>query len=269
MGCRRCILSFLVIPVLLGSAGGCGLFHTYVPVTVLVRDAETKKPIEGAQVDIFYLFMLNPFAPSPSAGKTGPDGMAALRAAPFFPCLMSVDAEGYGGQQIWLAESKIRELKAQARTDQPTFTVDLFSNPGATIELIVPVEFRGLIKLDLEEQASEQQVPGRRRFECMVPASGIAQVRGPMELLHGRVCRLQYEARASDGLPIPTEPQDDEVVGLRLMTSFGMSKFFVIGTDLDRKDSEKLIYKFSHNGSSKSLDVDLIRSWTVHQLSRQ
>ena len=52
MGDRR--PRFLTLALAL--APGCQALHPYRPVPVLVRDAETKEPIAGAQVRVSYPF---------------------------------------------------------------------------------------------------------------------------------------------------------------------------------------------------------------------
>jgi hypothetical protein len=74
----------LLFAALLAVAPGCQAFHSYRPVPVLVRDAESKQPIPGAHVRISYPLMEPAYAPpADSSGPTGADGVARLRAAPY------------------------------------------------------------------------------------------------------------------------------------------------------------------------------------------
>ena len=69
--------------VLFAFASGCQVLYRYRPVPVLVCDAETKKPIADADVHLSYPLSRDSRAPFNSSERTGPDGVAHLRAVPY------------------------------------------------------------------------------------------------------------------------------------------------------------------------------------------
>src|SRR6516225_1726759 len=94
--------------LLLALAPGCqGLFGSR-PAPVLVRDAETKEPIPGAEVRLSYPPTQLPVGPPDCSEKTGDDGVARVQAAPYGDggIAVGVTAKGY------LSEEKV--LSAQA-----------------------------------------------------------------------------------------------------------------------------------------------------------
>ncbi len=82
--------------LLLALAAGCQVFRPGRPVSVIALDAETKKPIPGAELRISYPLSPAYRAPAESAGKTGEDGAAILLAASADEGLaMEATAPGY------------------------------------------------------------------------------------------------------------------------------------------------------------------------------
>src|SRR5579883_2898056 len=131
---RRLSRQLLLALVLALAAPGC-LFHVYRPVTVLVRDAETKKPIPGAEVDHSYITMLDPFAPLPSRDTTQADGTAHLVAAPY-DCLstLTAEAKGYLRETYTVKGSDLRAVDPadwfKARDRRPiTFVLEKYAEP--------------------------------------------------------------------------------------------------------------------------------------------
>ena len=76
---RRLVRPLIYAALLLALAPGCQVFQSGRPVSVLAVDAETKKPIPGAEVRISYPLTPAYRAPAESSGKTGEDGVAALQ----------------------------------------------------------------------------------------------------------------------------------------------------------------------------------------------
>jgi hypothetical protein len=233
------------LPRLLGMcilimASGCQLLYDYKPVTVVVRDAETKKPIVGAEVGIYYLTMLDPFAPFPSVGKTGQDGVVHLRvAAHDCPIVMRTVADGYvqGRDRFWGDEVHQRGASANGQPDE---VVELYSGPGATVELIVPDGFRGLLIADMGITQPGLCLPGQRSFSFNVQPNGLAKINGPPELLWDDVM-VDYGARFANGGKLESHP-NDAAVGFRWLTIAGHTWFFVVGTMKDYETAKDLIY---------------------------
>src|SRR5690348_7436872 len=99
---KRRLAVCLVCPILLFVfAPGCQVLYRYKPVTILVRDAETKQPIAGAEVHISYPLTRPSVAPYESVETTAENGLAHLRAAPGGEAgiVMEATAKGYMSEE--------------------------------------------------------------------------------------------------------------------------------------------------------------------------
>src|SRR4051812_21849361 len=76
--CRRWGWAVGALPAVIGP--GCVGFHHETPVAVLVRDAETKAPVPGAQVRLTCLRVAGKGAALSVAGSAERDGVVQLRA---------------------------------------------------------------------------------------------------------------------------------------------------------------------------------------------
>jgi hypothetical protein len=243
---------------LLTLATGCQLCHDYRPVTALVRDAETKKPIPGARVDIGYMTYMDFFAPFAAHGTAGKDGVVQVLVAPYKELLlMSTCADGYALEHQLLSTDKVREVRFWTASQQPTFVVELFAEPSATVELIVPNEFRGLITLETEATDSSQWVPGQRRFSANVPASGVVTIDGPPQLLDAVL--VNVEARLANGTRLNRYSTEDEV-GLLYLDSGRSCRYYVVGTQQDLRAVEKIVYERKPNGTITGMNEAAIKA---------
>jgi hypothetical protein len=244
------------------------LLHDYRPVTVLVRDAETKKPIAGADVNISYLVMLNPFAPLPSSGKTDKHGVVHLRVAPYERCagiFCRATAEGYNfPEDTRLSSDDIRKVKCPSlfstKPPEPlTLVRELYADPHPTVELIVPPGYRGLFRADTEIVNEESCVVGQRIFTATVSSAGMATIRGS-QVLCGNLSP-DFRARYADGTELPS-PRfgSDDVVALRWVTCTERSHFFVVGTQRDYDEGYAVLHKKNPSGSWSN-DHDALKNW--------
>ncbi len=168
MRSRRFLYS-AVLGVVFSS--GC---QTYRPVSVVAVDAETKKPIPGAAVRISYPLTPSSRAPAAASGETGDDGTVRLRAAPIEDGFqVEANAPGY------LLEE--RSLSGEVvQSPQPASVVlAMYAAPGPTVELVVPVGFRGLVRVETRIQDDLPFPAGQRCFRYDVAPSGVVQVTGP------------------------------------------------------------------------------------------
>jgi hypothetical protein len=225
-GLARCLLW---LPLFLGLAPGCQALYRYQPVDVLARDAETGKSIAGAQVHLSYPLASPAYAPWDCNGTTDNTGIAHVRAAPYGDAgvLVEVHAGGY------LLEEKNLAVEA-VQASQPTqLVVDLFAAPRPTVELVVPVGYRGLVKATVVIKEDAVSPPGQRRFTFTVPPSGVVQVAGPP--LFRRVHASEFTARFTDGTPLSRQPPLLEV-GLWALRSEEGCYTFVVGTQSEYDD---------------------------------
>jgi hypothetical protein len=245
--------------LLLGLGSGCQAFHQYRPVAVLARDAETGKPISGADVRISYPFTRSTSAPWDSTGPTREDGIARLRAAPYADgdILLEVEAEGY------LAETKHLSLQAvqaiepahwfEAVDQRPvTLEMALFANPGPTVELVLPTGYRGTVQAQIEVNEAAPSPPGQRCFHCEVPPSGTALLTGPPLLQ--RVCPLDFRARYADGTPLSSDVKGMEI-GFWSWKWEGQTMYFLVGTRFEyealRRSEQRASAEEGHSSGGK------------------
>lgn len=221
------IVLFAVVP-------GCQVFHSYRPVTVLVRDAETQQPIVDAEVRFSYPLTRDSLAPYNSSAKTEASGLARLRAAPYGPygILMETTAAGYQNESRDIASEDIRAippaLPFQDTFQRPvSFVVDLYKDPRFSVELVVPPGYRGLIRVEIHIDDKYPVTPGQRAFRFEVPREGALVLKGPPSLR--RVSPSDYRCRYAGGDLLPSKP-DLVKVGFRWLKRDGAVNYFVVGT---------------------------------------
>jgi hypothetical protein len=232
---NRRLAPCLVYPVLLlALAPGCQALYRYRPVTVLVRDAESKKPIPGAEVRISYPLTRPSASPYESVECTKEDGTARLRAAPYGDAgiVMGATAKGYMSEELSVLAETIREIEPASllkpAAPQPTpFVVELYADPHPTIELVVPTGYRGVVKAEVQIRDDAPFAPGQRCFSYDVSSAGVARVIGP-PLLH-RVASMDYRARYADGTTLSQEGEPS-AVGLRWLKCEGSDQYFAVCT---------------------------------------
>jgi hypothetical protein len=231
---RRLVRSLLAAALPLALAPGCQAFHSYCPVGVLVRDAETTQPIPAAQVGIYYPAAPAATAPCESWGPTGPDGIARLRAAPSGPLGVTVTASatGYMPEEMNTGVETVGAIKSAGwfeHTERrpPEMVLELYSEPRFGVELVVPVGYRGLVKAELRVLDNAPCRPGQRCWRAEVPAFGAVQVQGPPVLR--RIQPPDFKARFADGTPLGGH-MDVLTVGFRWLKREGDVQCFVVGT---------------------------------------
>jgi hypothetical protein len=197
-------VGWLLAGVVLVAVTGC---RQYTSFTVRVEDAETGKPLRGAQVKAShsipniesYFFGL--FPPAESRDITDLDGLARVR--------MTANAEGsihgvnaiapgylQGAAQV--SEEQLRAwTKREAKPSKgPDVTVRLYAEPEPRLVLVIPKKYRGLIRL--HEVYSEKLFPaGKRVFDVEVRGPGVHSVEVPV--FHHR---LRREICWADGSPV-------------------------------------------------------------------
>jgi hypothetical protein len=234
MSSRRLAHCLLYPVLLLAAIPGCQALHVYRPVTVLVRDAETQKPIADAEVHLSYPLTRDSLAPYNSTSKTGTDGLVRLRAAPYGPygVLMETTARGYQSENRDIAGGDIRDLPPalpfQDADQRPiSFIVDLYAEPLFGVEFIVPSGYRGLIRAEIQIDDNARPTPGERCFRFEVPRQGALVVKGPPALR--RVSPSEYRGRYAGGELLPAK-MDLLTVGFRWLKRDGAVNYFVVGT---------------------------------------
>jgi hypothetical protein len=228
-------LLYLALPM--GTAPGCQAFHAYRPVSVLVRDADTKQPVPGAQVRITYPLTRPSVAPYDSSEATEGDGIAHLRAAPFGEAGLRLEASanGYLPEVLNVPVQAIEEIEPAPLigADHPrpvNFMLEMYAGPSPTVELVLPDGFRGLVRAEVQVHDDVPCPPGQRCFRYQVDPSGYVLVSGPAMLR--RVYTPDYRARFADGPPLPREGGVLDVV-FRPLRADIENQYFVVGNQKD------------------------------------
>jgi hypothetical protein len=104
----------LFYPLVFAVAPGCQVAHPYRPVAVQAVDAETRKPVPGADVRISYFASRSFWPPRDCFGASGTDGIVRLRAAPPGDAGLSLDvtATGYLSASQVLLDDAVRAIGA-------------------------------------------------------------------------------------------------------------------------------------------------------------
>jgi hypothetical protein len=215
-------------------APGCQTFHGDQTLTVLVRDVETKQPIPTAEVYLCQRLKSEEVAPCRSASFTQADGIAQLYTEPSGEHGFQVQAvaQGYLPETIDVpAEPANGRRQPAGKDDQPAHvTVEIYSAPDFSVELVLPPGYRGLIKAEVQIHDNLPLPKGQRCFRFPVSASGEVVVQGPSLLQ--RVSAKDFRARYGNG-PLLGTAMDAEKVGFRWLKGAGNQHVFVIGNQLD------------------------------------
>ncbi len=227
----------LCLVLLLCLMSGCQMFHADQTVAVLVRDAETKKPIPTAEVYLCQLLKQDAVAPCRSSGLTQADGIARLTTEPVkeLGIQLQAIAPGYLSEKLDVSVDALKKIATApaARTNEPRrpdFVVEVYAEPAFTVELVIPPGYRGLVKTEIQRQENLSLPPGQRCFRFAVPPSGIVQVVGPSLLQ--RIAAPDYRARYAGG-PLLGTAMDADKIGFRWLKGTGNEHYFVVGTQLD------------------------------------
>jgi hypothetical protein len=219
---------------LLVAAPGCQAFHMYRPVVIRAQDAETKKPIPGAEVHLTYPLALSSSGPWEPVGTTGDDGTVRLKAAPYGEAgiLLDVAAPGYMTEQKSYPVEAVKVIEPsypfESDRQRPVnFVVEMYAGPAPAVELVLPAGYRGTVRAAVRVQDDAPFTPGQRVFSYAVPPSGDVQVTGPPLLR--RVHTPDFRARYADGPELSRQAKDDEI-GFWCLKTEGATEYFVVGT---------------------------------------
>jgi hypothetical protein len=231
---RKSALFLSLSGLLLASACGCQALHSYRNVTVQTVDAETKKPIPGAEVRLSYPLADASMAPWQSVGTTGSNGTIQLRAAPYGEVGIQLDSTvpGYMSAQKGFPVAAVEAIKQAGFFESPdqrpvNFTVEMYAEPFPSVELVLPNGYRGTVKVGVKIKEDAPLKPGQRLFSYEVPKSGVIEIVGPPLLR--RVFTPDFDARFADGTRLNRQPQGEEV-GFQCLKTEGGIDYFLIGT---------------------------------------
>jgi hypothetical protein len=237
---RRLVRRLLCLVLLFCLDVGCQSFQGDHSLSVLVRDAETKKPIATAEVYLCQILKQDEVAPCHSSSFTQSDGVARLRSEPGGTNGIQVQAvaQGYLPEKLDVPaeQANVRrpptgpQNKPTDAGRSPDVVVEVYAEPAFRVELLLPPGYRGPIKAEIQIQDNLPLPPGQRCFRFPVSASGDVQIVGPSLLQ--RVPAQEYQARYANS-PVLGTAMDAEKIGFRWLKGAGNRHFFVVGTQLD------------------------------------
>jgi hypothetical protein len=251
MGNELLVRRLIYGALLLALAPGCQVFRSGQPVSVLALDAETKKPVPDADVRIFYPLTPAYRAPAEASGKTGADGATVLHAAPTDEGLaMEATAPGYLYEQKSLNADAVPAPKAFLPFGAPAphvapLVIELYALPGPTIELVLPLGYRGVVRVAVEPRDNVPCPPGLRRFRYEVPPSGEVQAIGPALLRRTPEIVASY----ANGVSLSPQVRDGEI-GFLWVNSDGACEVYVVGTPIERDSLRRSDHKERMSKSS-------------------
>lgn len=238
--------------LLLVMISGCQVVYGYRPVVVLARDAETQKPIAGAEIQVSYLDNASMLSPAPAWASTASNGIARVDVAPSgeLGAVLEAKARGYLVANKNLSTETVRAMEAphlleDVKRRPVNVVVEMFAEPYPTIDLVVPAGFRGIVQAEVRDGVGPPWTPGQRCVAFSVPASGKVQVAGPTWLPHHLV--PEFRVRFADGIPITARAQRAEL-GFWWLRCEGTTHFFLVGTAHDFEDYRL----FSHTDPAPS-----------------
>ena len=207
---------------MLAALTGC---QSYRPAAVLVRDAETGRPIVGAEVRISYPPRRFAVCPRRVRRPSGADGIARLKAAPYGDggILVNVAAKGYLSEHESLATDEVRGCShahwfEDVAKRRESLAVGLLAEPRPYVELVLPSYLRGVVKVTLDIDDKARLTPGQRRFVGNATPLGEAEVAGPPILRHASP--VEYRGKFPDGAPLGL-PENDHSIGFGWLKSDG------------------------------------------------
>jgi hypothetical protein len=207
---------------------------TYRPVTILAKDAETGKPIAGAEVRLVDPYT-NPSQPAAvSSAITGPDGIVHLRAGPngVYDLSMTGSANHYLPEEQTVPVTTVTAIEPahwfeQVNKRPVQYVLALYADPPPSVELVVPDHYRGVVKAEIQVQEDLPNPPGKRCFSYPVATSGVVQVIGPTFLR--RLSSLDVSIKDASGVPFIRNGVNADV-GFWFVQKQGNTMVFFVGT---------------------------------------
>jgi uncharacterized membrane protein YgcG len=238
----------LLVPIV---ACGCQTLSRDRPIGVEVVDAETKKPVPGAQVKITYPMSQTGVSLQQSTIPAGGDGIAHLKVASTsdYGIILEAFAEGYLRDDLNVSSASVQRIAPAGIFENPdhraaNYRLELYSVPDFSIELIVPLGYHGVVRAKTKFE-KDVSFPARQRlFQFEVAKSGTVELAGPAILR--QILPVDYIASFTDGNPLSKTP-DDLTVGIKYWKMDGAEQLFVVGTKIE-------IDGYVRSSSSPSID---------------
>ena len=223
------------------ACGGCLTIYGYRDVEVTVTDAETGEPVPGATVTVGYIKgMLDLNTPKPSSGTTGATGLARVRVAKL-DSRTGLTAEGPGYLQGHLRRFDDTIGKPQ---------VALYRAPEARLVIVLPVGYRGLVKVERVPVPQAVPVtPGKRELRFTLGAGALIRIEAT-PLIEDHIWRdFQFEDFEGRRIPIdarhtPAGPDDvvPRLVTFKEEPTGRVRDLWIVGTESDKQNLWDKLY---------------------------
>jgi hypothetical protein len=250
---------------------GCTVYQPR-PVTFTLRDAETKQPIEGADVAAHYTAFMD-FgvlfgSVGPMSGKTDRDGRLTLIVDPDKPLFsVKVDAEGYP-EMPWLRGGMytIRYLPRSWFQWSQECEIAMYRGPQPKAELLLPAGYRGPVVVYFPTVDVPPSRIGQREFSFPVSDRGGVEIphSGMFQNADGYDC---LQARFPDGaslktikdLPGPSaviaEDRADSVAFRLVTVDWNKHAWiFVVGTAAEAEALNRQVWPDDNHEDKKAFD---------------
>ena len=226
--CRPMPLLGALLSLLIVS--GCQIVQPGRPLTILACDAETHRPIPGAQVR---LQPIDGNRSAPDIATAGDDGIVRMNGDAHDDRAVGVEASagGYMLASTFIPADTVRAIPPSPRfskdRDRPVaFTVELYAGPRPSVDLIVPAGYHGVVKAQVAIAHDVPCPPHQRKFRFPVAADGTVHVSGPTML--ERVPPSEFQIRYADQTPVSAKGETTEL-GFWWLRHDGATEYFVVG----------------------------------------
>ena len=132
-----------------------------------------------------------------------------------------------------------------------TYVMEIYTGPEPTIELVVPISFRGIFKAKIETQADAATAPGQRAFRYEVPATGEVVLTGSPLLKHVHASNMSV--KFADDAPLSHWAKETPIGYWWLKNEAGYH-YFLIGTQSEfdaYRHSQEITEKQKRTGSGQ------------------
>ena len=239
-------VSVLIVTVL----AGCHGFSLGRPVTVLVRDAETKAPIKAAEVQIA---SASGHLPTITAATTGDNGIARVKVNPSadIAYMVEASANGYFSEEEDISVETLREISPaksihSGANEPPTLILEMFAGPRPTVDLIVPMGFRGVLRAQVRGRDDAPYPPGQR--PSVIPCRLAAWWRSLDRPFSGMASLPTFALASPMGLRCPATRRTTTSVCAGC--GEGDDQVFFVGTRVDWADYCHSLEPYEPRGSS-------------------
>jgi len=270
----RMIILCLLAALFATAQTGCVSLYRNKPIDVLVLDAETNQPIQGAKIQPSYspnvgvmspeVFAFNATINKPSNGMvtTDANGKTTLRVADFHNASLDCKSDGYLSEVgSVFGNCPLITGSSDAKLIDGQIVIQMYQGPEPIVSVVVPNGYRGRILIErTNANESDPQQFGQRNFQFPINERGyVAIIETP---LLRKADQLDLRFIYADGSEIPEDREntkDSEVV-LRYVTT----GCYVLDTKAEHDLLHRAVYDYidgkSNHVSSNHEAIEQLRA---------